>query len=358
MQNKLDPRQYTPYALNTPSGNLSFILGNTSFECYLLENQSGNFNYTGSLKINNGPVLFTNPSNTFGGTNVSIFNSTNAYATGQSNSILGSNNSELSGQNNTILGGSDNQVGSSDYGTILGGRNSLLSHTGATLLGDGNNARQKKSVEHYSLTVDFASGLFVQNKTYINGDFYVTGGNSYLRNFFVDPSYSGVFSGDLQVLGNAYHTGSPYQDLQNLRDASGILQNLTLSSSGTLRSLATGLSGAFDGKLSTTGSSLLSINLSTSGALTSDFNSKFSTCVRTTGNQTVDGRKFFNEGTFFNFISGRDIQSTGRFILGSGRFIPSAFNSLGTSGQISWSNGYLYICTGNNAWGRIAIGNF
>lgn len=358
MQNKLDPRQYNPYSLNTPSGNLSFVQGVDFFNCYLLENLTGNFNYTGSLKINDANVVTIPTSNVYGGTNVSIFNSINAFATGTSNSIVASDLSEVSGQNNAIFGGANNQISDAINSSLFGGRNVVLKHTGATILGDGDNNRQKNSVEHYSLTIDFNSGSFFKNPVHIDGSLFVTGGNLVTQDFYVPSPSSGLLSGNLQVLGTAYHTGSPLQNLQNLRDASGTLTHLTTGASGSLRSLITGLSGSFDTKISTTGNTILSIGVTTSGHLKSDYDAQVNFCVKTTGSQTVNGTKHFTENNFFESITGRHIISTGTFVLGSGRAVPGAFNSIGRSGQISWGNGYLYICTGNNAWGRIAIGNF
>ena len=169
MQNKLDPRQYTPYSLNTPSGNLLFSQGIDFFNCYLLENITGNINITGSLKVNGQNVLSTSTTNTYGGTNVSVFNSINAFASGSSNSIVSSNGSRVSGSNNVIFGGLDNKIADADNACLLGGKNVVLNHTGATILADGGESA-KRSVERYSLTIDFDSGMFVQNNAYINGE--------------------------------------------------------------------------------------------------------------------------------------------------------------------------------------------
>ena len=355
MQNKLDPRQYTPYALNTPSGNLYFVQNDTSFDCYFLNRPSGDFDFSGSLRLNGGVVHYTDSSNTAGGDNVGVINSTNCFATGQSNLILNSNSSELSGQNNSILGGSDNQITTSDYGTILGGRNSLLFHTGSTLLGDGDNSRQKSSVSANSLTIDFSSGLFIQNNTYVNGSLYVTGQSTQLNDLYITSNSSGTFSGDCQILGTFYNTGSPLQNLQNLKDSSGFLVNLNSSTSGILNTAITGTGFLLNSNIASTGSNLVSFVSAASGALKTEYDLEFSYTIKTTGNQSVAGQKHFSQGVFFEFISGKDIQSTGRFIIGSGRAIPSTRNSVGTSGQISWDTRYLYICTGSSAWARMLI---
>ena len=323
MQNKLDPRQYTPYSLLTPSGNLLFSQGIDFFNCYLLENITGNINITGSLKVNGQNVLSTSTTNTYGGTNVSIFNSINAFATGSSNSIVSSNGSRVSGSNNVIFGGLDNKIADADNACLLGGKNVVLNHTGATILADGGESA-KRSVERYSLTIDFDSGMFVQNNAYINGALYVTGGNTVLSNsnLYVSASNSGFFSGDIQVLGNAYQTGSPYQNLQNLKDASGVLTLLNSGTSGVLNHSMTGLD-----------------------ALT----------VKLAGSQLITGVKTFQNGTIIQNLTGQHGLFTGNFGLGLGRSVPTAHNSAGFSGQLSFDTRNFYVCTGANAWARIYI---
>ena len=323
MQNLINPRQYTPYSLLTPSGNLLFSQGIDFFNCYLLENITGNINITGSLKVNGQNVLSTSTTNTYGGTNVSIFNSINAFASGSSTSIVSSNGSRVSGSNNVIFGGLDNKIADADNACLLGGKNVVLNHTGATILADGGESA-KRSVERYSLTIDFDSGMFVQNNAYINGALYVTGGNTVLSNsnLYVSASNSGFFSGDIQVLGNVYQTGSPYQNLQNLKDASGVLTLLNSGTSGVLNHSMTGLD-----------------------ALT----------VKLAGSQLITGVKTFQNGTIIQNLTGQHGLFTGNFGLGLGRSVPTAHNSAGFSGQLSFDTRNFYVCTGANAWARIYI---
>ena len=334
MQNLINPRQYTPYSLLTPSGNLLFSQGIDFFNCYLLENITGNINITGSLKVNGQNVLSTSTTNTYGGTNVSIFNSINAFASGSSNSIVSSNGSRVSGSNNVIIGGLDNKIADADNSSLLGGKNVVLNHTGATILADGGESA-KRSVERYSLTIDFDSGMFVQNNAYINGALYVTGGNTVLSNsnLYVSASNSGFFSGDIQVLGNAYRTGSPYQNLQNLKDASGVLTLLNSGTSGVLTLLNSGTSGVLNHSM--TGLDALTVKLA--------------------GNQLITGIKNFKNGTLVESLTGQHGLFTGNFGLGLGRSVPTAHNSAGFSGQLSFDTRNFYVCTGTNAWARIYI---
>jgi hypothetical protein len=360
MQNKLDPRQYSPYSLLSPSGNLLFSQGIDFFNCYLSERPTGNFNITGSLKVNNQNVLSVSTTNNYGGTNVSIFNSVNTFATGTSNSILSSDSSQISGSNNDIFGGSNNKIADANDASIFGGRNVLLKHTGASILADGNNDRQKESVERYSLTIDFASGLFIKNNTFINGGLYVTGGNLVSNDLTVSSTASGLFSGNIQVLGTAYHNGSPLQNLQNLLNTSGELRTLNNSTSGAINFALTGLSGAFDQKLLNTGNSLLLAITNATGSVTASLisasgslSNDLSFTVKTTGNQIVTGIKDFRNGTRIESLTGQHGMFTGNFVLGRGRPVPTAHNDFGISGTISFDARYLYVCTGNSLWARM-----
>jgi hypothetical protein len=39
----------------------------------------------------------------------------------------------------------------------------------------------------------------------------------------------------------------------------------------------------------------------------------------------------------------------------SGQYVPTANNSLGTAGQITWSSGNVYICVAANTWVRASL---
>ena len=168
MKNKLDPRQYQPYAMNTPSGNLLFEQGVDFFSCYLLENITGNFNITGSLSINGGNTVKTDPTSNVDFENGAFsINSPNSFATGSNNLIINSPSSEISGSNNTIQGGSNNQIANADYAGIIFGANCLVNHTGAAIIGDGDTSLSKQTDNVYALTIDFDSGIHLKNVSYI-----------------------------------------------------------------------------------------------------------------------------------------------------------------------------------------------
>jgi hypothetical protein len=236
MENKINQRQYEPYSLNTPSGNLRFDEFVESFSCYLLESLTGNFDITGNLTVNNGQVLFSDISNDIQiGSNNSVLNSLDSINSGSNCAIVNSNESFLSGDKNTIIGGSDNQIADSDDAAILFGTQTVISKsTGSAILADGSSSRVKESVERENcLTIDFNSGLFIKNDTFVEGSLFSTGDFSIFESdVHINASNSGLFSGDFQVLGNAYHTGVSLADFGDLTSSSGDLLQIITGASG------------------------------------------------------------------------------------------------------------------------------
>ena len=319
MINKLDPRQYNPYALNTPSGNLFFEEGIDFFNCSLLENLTGDFNIFGSLQVNSGQVVFSDSSNVIEDNNNSVINSINSEVSGSNNTLINSNESVLLGNNNTIMGGQQNQITDSAYSAIIFGSNTINQNTGSAIIADGDTARLKESVTDNALTVDFSSGAFLLNDLFIDGSVYLTGNLENDGNLTVKEGSSGIFEGGMSISGTAYLSGSPLQNLENLTGASGQLQNNI-----------TGASGFLATNIETTGTNL-------------------GITIEATGISSVN---------YTNDISGilSDEFYVDKLIVDTGRTIPTNFDSAGISGELSFDHEYFYICTGDSAWARIALG--
>lgn len=445
----IDPRQYTPYELIFPSGNINAVQGDDYFNIYLLNSLSGNFNITGGLSLNGQPVFAPGTTNNFGGTNSYVFGGTNNFVTGTNNSIIYAFSSEVSGEGSAILFGEQNQVVTGYYSSVLAGRNTLVSHTGAVVIGDSVLARQKNSVRNDSFNIDLTGGTFNQYELFQNGNFYLS------------SSASGLVSGNWNFDGNVYQTGSPLQNLQNLKDASGYLASTITLNSGvaqTGRNLLSGQIGSTGSNLFTsiqsTGSNLLNLIRVNSGISYTGLSTVTGFVDITGGSQTIQGAKTFASQTVFNtttyFSGGQNILTSGaRFgeklgsdvnstfylaygptnysgyfggiipamsskrgmtfvidsfnqrdkndrenqftknafsihsesmtnpsgggklcfgvdgsglgyfrqgiIISNNRYVPSAYNSSGISGQMTWNPPYFYLCTGNNAWGRVAV---
>jgi hypothetical protein len=336
MINKLDPRQYNPYALNTPSGNLSFEEGVDFFNCHLLENLTGDFDITGSLTVNSSQILSVDGSNIFQENAQSfIVNSFNSTVSGTNNLLVNSIDSDLHGANNTIIGGQGNIVSGSNFSAVLFGSNVTNEKDGSVVIADGNTTRSKDSVTNDALTIDFSSGAFILNDLSVNGSVYLTGDVENDGNFTVKGSSTGIFEGDINISGTAFHTGSPLQNLQDLKNASGHLLNLT-----------TGLSGVMNSTFEATGV-------------------RIATDIRATGIAAIVSVENTGEAAieYINSVSGSltdvfdgDFVSAKTLVIESGRFIPSNFNSTGISGQLSFDQQYFYVCTGDGGgWARIAF---
>ena len=327
MINKLDPRQYNPYALNTPSGNLSFEEGVDFFNCHLLENLTGDFNIFGSLRVDNGKVVFSDSSNLIEDNNNSIINSFDSVVSGSNNTLISSSESNLNGNYNVIVGGEQNIISDSDFSAVIFGSSTTNQNTGSVIIADGDVSRAKDSVKDYALTIDFDSGAFILNDIFVEGSIHLSG-NTEISNgdLTVKEGNSSIFEGDINVSGTAFNTGSPLQNLQNLTDSSGQLLDYTTGLSGIMTSTfeQTGIRVASDIEASGIGS--VTHANSISGVLTEKF----------------DG----------NLISG-NIVTAKSVVIDSGRFIPSNFNSTGISGQLSFDQQYFYVCTGDDGWARI-----
>lgn len=393
----IDPRQYTPYALIFPSGNINAVRGEDYFNIYLLNNLSGSFDITGGLTINRQPVFVPGPTNNFGGINNYVFGGTNNFVTGSNNGIIYSFSSEISGQGNGILFGEQNQVVDASYASVLAGRNTLASHTGAVIIGDSVLAREKNSVRNDSLNIDLTGGTFNQYELFQKG------------NFYLDSSSSGLSSGNWNFLQNVYQTGSPLQNLQNVKDISGVLLNNIKYNSGVYETGINALSGTLVNDYVTdysaqtisgektfaadvyvqTGNSLKSLegnsispsyygsqtydNTGNLGGYSPVISSKRGVAVLI--DSSNERNKNDKTGQFsknaFSLWSESAIPGSGKLCFGvdaSGlamarqglviseqRYIPTGMRATGISGQMSWSGTYFYLCTGTSLWGRVQV---
>ena len=146
-----------------------------------------------------------------------------------------------------------------------------------------------------TLTVQFNNGIFLQNQTYLNDRLWLTGGDCLVSGYNITTTNdvnvggSGLFSGDIQVLGSIYRTGVPLQDLADFRSHSGNLsQNMKLAS-GILQ---TGV----DSSLSKNGGTMTGNILAVSGfSLVGDNNIIIEINDENDSMNNHDGRRLFRE---------------------------------------------------------------
>lgn len=178
------------------------ISGNKTFFNNINVSGTGNFN---SLYVSGNPVLFLGVSGSIdlgfqsikSGTS-SILAGVNHSLTGDFSVIIGGHQNRITNSNcASILGGYLNCV-SADYGVVLGGRNAeiVLSHTGAVILNDAQDRAHKSKAPH-SLTLDFASGIYLQSS--ITGSLIPATIQNYLKvninsDAYYIPMYKGAFT--------------------------------------------------------------------------------------------------------------------------------------------------------------------
>ena len=408
MENKLNPRQYTPYALNTPSGNLAFSLGVDFFQCYLLESLTGNFNFIGSVSINGSSLPYRDSSNIFGGEDTQILGGINNFISGFHNTILNSSNSKISGNYNLILGGEYNQIADADYALTFG-NNILVNHTGACVLGDSSNSL-KESMGIDSISISYTGGMFVDSPVFFHQEVLMTGGSVRVSGYDFTAyndlyiSGSGLISGDLQVFGTPYQTGSKLQNFQDVLDISGdISHRITglifeyrnafsdISGRTLFRDIASTVSGEttiYSGINIRSGEYITSLNNKVSlekthhslGSGPSIINkSQNSICnILNYGNYhfvSATGISEFYLNSYSIIKSSTEMPSSIDLLFGvntsgysyfknpimmnTNSNVPSSWDSFGKKGQLTWNESHLFVCTGwgtgNSGWARIPI---
>lgn len=346
MFNKIQPQQINLHKFSSDSGHFSFNQSEAEVKANLNSGLTGDFNVEGSLYINRGKVQFAHPTNTLGGTAVVIGAGQSHYASGTNSAILGGASNSVSGTRNVILNSNSSQITDDvSDGTVLAGYGALITngHNGAVILAD-SRVETKSSLAQNNLKVDFENGVNFENKVDVKNQLHVGG--------------SGLFSGDFNVLGTMYYTGSEVASQKYVTD-------YTSGMSGILFTGTQNTGSALYSKLQSTGQSLdlrLKYDISTDNIL------------RRTGIQTLSGTKQFYEnlkmnkevfmagtGSSFNVIglerdSGINI-STGSSILLSSQ--DSIINLLATNGNNSAlsENNFTSINGKWNSSFTVATGN-
>jgi hypothetical protein len=193
---KIQPKQIQLPTFYSRSGDLIFSDQTTGVVVDLSRNLSGNFNITGSLSINNGPVFKTSSTNTFNQNSGNlIFGGLNNTAlSGRNNTILAGSGNNISGTSNVIVNGINNRINNtSSFNTILAGSGCSFANniTGSVILADLKSATTNNKSN--SLIINFASGITFDG-----------GPTTFETNFIVNSPNSGLFNSDLTVNGFSY----------------------------------------------------------------------------------------------------------------------------------------------------------
>tara|TARA_R110002020_G_scaffold158318_2_gene341468 strand:- start:4637 stop:5404 length:768 start_codon:yes stop_codon:yes gene_type:complete len=222
---KIQPEQLQMPTFFSNLGDIVVGQQDTGIRLNLSRGQTGDYNFTGSLTLNTGPVLAladtsTNyynpsPSGTFvlnGASNV-ITNCTDSIIlNGVSNTMEGTNHVSLNGSNQTF--GTD-----SNACTSIGSNGIFpLLTTGATILTD-STSRTVTARGSDSLSMQFSGGAYIETV------------NSYFLNTTVslNENSSGIFSGGVEFFGDVFRTGF---SVATTHDVTGMLSGNFVESCG------------------------------------------------------------------------------------------------------------------------------
>lgn len=355
MYYKLQPEQFQLHNFSSPSGDLSFAVGSNYVYGNISRFLTGEFGISGSISVNGIKVPVANPSNFSSGSDSFCFGGVNNSVIGVRNSSFNSNDCSVLGTGNACFNSYlSNFPSSSEKNTIIGGRSASISAntTGATFLKDGV-ATAISSNGNNSLTISYQGGTFIEN------------GRLVLKSsdLHVGSIGSGLFSGNLHVLGEAYKNGLKIATTGDIYNASGILSGRINDTGSSLSARISDTGSILLTTINNTGSSLSArINntgafaylssgilstgiINTGSSLSSRIDTINGSVVFKTGDQTIDDVKVFTETQSFNqsirligyggTIDGEE---------GSSQIVPSdSGDSVGERGLIAFAGEFLYL---------------
>ena len=202
MYYKIQPEQIEIHNFSSPSGDINFFIGSNYVNANLSRSLNGNFDFIGDLSISGVKLKhFYNSTNSLNGSNSFIFGGSDNNVSGQRNSSLNTQECEIGGEGNSIINSKFSSIFENSLeNTILGGKfaNILQNITGSMILKDSSVLQVEGNINN-SLSIFFNGGNFIKRGglTIEHGDLKV---NEY---------GSGLFSGNLNILGDSYFSNRP-----------------------------------------------------------------------------------------------------------------------------------------------------
>lgn len=202
MYYKIQPEQIEIHNFSSPSGDVDFLIGSNYVYANLSRTLTGDFNFIGDLLVNGVKVdSFYDSSNFLSGDNSFVFGGSNNQVSGTINASLNAEESKIGGQGNVIINSKYSSIhDTSSENTIIGGRlaNVLQNTTGSMILKDSVIFEVENNINN-SLSILFDGGNFIKK-----GGLIIEDGDLKINDFS-----SGLFSGNLNVLGNSYFSNRP-----------------------------------------------------------------------------------------------------------------------------------------------------
>tara|TARA_R100001163_G_scaffold64648_1_gene59399 strand:+ start:732 stop:1601 length:870 start_codon:yes stop_codon:yes gene_type:complete len=204
--NKIQPEQIQLATFFSDEGDILINQTDTGVKVNLSPTLTGSFAITGSLSVD-GKDTFGLPNT---GTNVFNIDSGNLLIQGTDTQIgdgpsdgfnvaIKANDSTISGYNNAIIHGYGATFATgSQQNTLLAGRNATFqtSNTGVVVITDTLSSNAISPVVEQSLYISCSSGHY-----------FGEGKNYFADHVMLDETSSGIFSGNLEILGEGTLTG-------------------------------------------------------------------------------------------------------------------------------------------------------
>jgi len=211
--NKIQPEQCEPRITYSNSGDIKIYSTDTGLSLDLSRGLTGDFAITGSLTLNKRPLfpLADTTSNIYDtSSGAFVINNTLNDVRAEEAFVVNSVGLTMSGTRNIALNGTSQSFESGTLG-CMGIGNALIFPeltTGSVILTDSQNSITTAVKDDY-LDINFLGG------TYIHGGDAVIGSD-----FYTDESHSGLFSGNLSVIGYSFLTGYV---VSTIHDVTGML---------------------------------------------------------------------------------------------------------------------------------------
>jgi|TARA_R100000081_G_C4773327_1_gene146964 hypothetical protein len=236
--NKIQPEQIQLATFFSNSGDIAINQTDTGVRLNLSREITGDFAFTGDanqpFKVNGKQVLTASHSTdsnfTFESGSFSINGTNNSLISGIDNVAINANGISVSGtaSENISLNGAAQVFGSGVENCFAVGQQATFSTptTGSVIFSDFQaNATETKGND--SFVVDYTSGS------------YFEGGDTYhLNNVVVASSKSGLFSGDLNVLGDTFLSGVGVSGIMTFNTGFTLPQYIGSTMQGTSGAMA------------------------------------------------------------------------------------------------------------------------
>lgn len=258
MFSKIQPQQISLHSFSSPSGDVVFFQGDSFVYANLARNITGDFNFDGSLRVNGNLVgISPTESNSYDpDVNVIVGGELNLVS-GIDNVLVNSRSATVRGDDNTVISAYYASIPSgSDHNTILAGTAIYFDSgiTGTTVIKDQSSLNGVFPNKNNALYISFRSGVYVSEQ-----NLYL--GNSLATNWINLSGVSGAINTRLISTGSALDF--------KINGTSGAINTRLISTGSTLNSKIDATSGTINTRLIDTGIFFNSKIDTTSGVLNS-----------------------------------------------------------------------------------------